>query len=133
LKALLAGAAAAVLLGGCYNRASELAELSRQNATAMGRVVALECANDGRWWYEFDLEGKRRRGLAYDPAGCHQHRPGDQVTVYYNPAAPEVHRAVAPELAYEDEHGFHVPTWLWFCMAALALPLSAWVALRRAR
>lgn len=131
MRALLAGAAAAVLLGGCYNRAIELAELSQHHATAAGRVVALDCQNDGRWWYAFALQGKERRGQAHDPAGCRQRKPGDSVTVYYNPAAPEVHRAIAPELAYQDEHGFYMPTWLWFCIAALALPLSAWMALRR--
>jgi len=96
-------------------------------------VVALDCSNDGHWWYEFDLEGKHRRGPVHDPDGCRQHKAGDSVTVYYNPQAPEVHRAVAPDQAYEDEHGFHMPTWLWFCIAMLALPLSAWMALKRGR
>lgn len=133
MKALLAGAAAAALLGGCYQRATELAELSRHHATAVGRVVALECSNNGQWWYEFELEGRRRRGPARDRAGCRLRKAGDRVTVYYNPQAPEVHRAITPDQAYEDERGFHVPTWLWFCIAALALPLSAWMALKRGR
>ena len=133
MRALLAAAAAATLLGGCYNRAGELAELARHHATAVGRVVALDCSNDGQWWYEFELEGKRRRGPAHDTAGCKQHKPGDSVTVYYNPASPEVHRATAPARAYEEERGFHVPVWLWFGIAALALPLSAWMALKRLR
>jgi len=127
----LAAAAAAALLGGCYNRATELAELTRHNATAVGHVVALDCSNDGQWWYEFELEGKRRRGPAHDMAGCRRHKHGDSVTVYYNPAAPDVHRALAPSKAYEDERGFHMPLWLWFCIGAMALPLSAWVALKR--
>ncbi len=133
MRALLAAAAAAALLGGCYDRASEVAELARHHATAVGRVVALDCGNNGQWWYEFELDGKRRRGPAHEPAACRQHKPGDSVTVYYNPAAPDVHRAIAPALAYEDEHGFHVPVWLWFGIAALALPLSAWMALKRLR
>ncbi|KQV59824.1 MULTISPECIES: DUF3592 domain-containing protein [unclassified Duganella] len=131
MRALLAAAAAAALLGGCYNRATELAELSRHHATAAGHVAVLECHNDGQWWYEFELEGKRRRGPVREPAGCAQRKLGDSVTVYYNPSAPEVHRAVAPAAAYQQEHGFHVPLWLWFGIGALALPLSAWVALKR--
>ena len=89
MKALLAAAAAATLLGGCYNRAAELAELSRHHATTAGRVAALDCANGGRWWYEFEAGGKRRRGVASDAAGCAQRRLGDTVTVYYNPRAPQ--------------------------------------------
>jgi len=131
LRALLAAVVAAALLGGCYERATELAELSRHHAAAPGRVVALECGNDGRWWYEFELDGKRRRGSAHDADGCRQRRPGDSVTIYYNPAAPDVHRAIAPAAAYEEERGFHMPIWLWFGIAALALPMSAWLALRR--
>lgn len=131
MRALLAGAAAAALLAGCYNRATELAELARHHAAAAGHVVALDCGEQGSWWYEFELEGKRRRGAASDPAGCRQRRPGDRVTVYYNPAAPEVHRAIAPAKAYEEERGFSMPLWLWFGIGALALPLSAWMALRR--
>ena len=127
----MAGAAAAALLGGCYNRATELAELSRHHATVDGRVVVLECHNDGQWWYEFELEGKRRRGPVREPAGCALRKLGDGVAVYYNPAAPEVHRAVAPAVAYQQERGLHVPLWLWFGIAALALPLSAWMALKR--
>jgi len=126
----VAGAAAAALLGGCYNRAEELAELSRHPATAAGHVAALEC-HTGQWWYEFELEGKRRRGPVRDADRCGQRRLGDSVTVYYNPSAPDVHRAVAPAVAYEQEHGFHVPVWLWFGIGALALPLSAWMALKR--
>lgn len=133
MRALLAATAAAALLCGCYNSAAELAELSRHHATTTGRVVALACSDDGQWWYEFELKGRRRRGAAHDPAGCRQHRPGDSVTVYYNPAAPQVHRAIAPEKAYEDERGFLIPVWLWFGIAALALPLSAWMALKRLR
>jgi hypothetical protein len=133
LRALLAASACAALLGGCYHRAGEVAELARHHAMAAGHVVALDCGNDGQWWYAFELEGKRRRGPAHDPSGCRQRKLGDSVTVYYNPAQPEVHRAVAPGQAYEDEHGFHMPTWLWFGIAALALPLSAWMALRRGR
>ncbi|WP_426342703.1 hypothetical protein ACN9MZ_14030 [Pseudoduganella sp. S-14] len=131
MRALLAGAAGAVLLGGCYNRATELSELSHHHATVAGRVAALECHNDGRWWYEFELEGKRRRGPVHEPDGCRQRKLGDNITVYYNPAAPDVHRAVAPATAYRQEHGFHVPVWLWFGLGALALPLSAWMALKR--
>ncbi|KQZ44106.1 DUF3592 domain-containing protein [Duganella sp. Root1480D1] len=131
MRALLAGAAAAALLGGCYDRATELAELSRHHATVAGHVVVLDCANDGQWWYEFELEGKQRRGAAHEPAGCRQRKPGDRVTVYYNPSAPDVHRAVAPAMAYQQEHGFHMPIWLWFGIGALALPLSAWMALKR--
>ncbi|WP_446728954.1 DUF3592 domain-containing protein [Pseudoduganella sp. OTU4001] len=101
--------------------------------TAAGRVVLLECNHDGRWWYEFEAGGKRRRGSARDAAGCARRKLGDAVTVYYNPAAPQVHRAVAPAQAYADEHGFHVPQWLWFVLGALALPLSALMALRRGR
>jgi hypothetical protein len=130
LRALLAGAAAAALLGGCYNRASELAELSRHHATVAAHVVVLEC-HKGQWWYEFELQGKRRRGPVQEPASCGQRKLGDSVTVYYNPAAPDVHRAVAPAVAYEQEHGFYVPMWLWFGIGALALPLSAWMALKR--
>lgn len=126
-------ATAACLLGGCYNRAGELAELARHHATAPGHVAVLECQNGGRWWYEFEVAGKRRRGPASDAAGCAQRRLGDAVTVYYNPAAPDVHRAVAPAQAYEDERGFHMPLWLWFGIGALALPLSAWMALKRSR
>ena len=125
------GAAAAALLGGCYNRATELAELSRHHAAVAGRVVVLECHHDGQWWYEFELEGKRRRGPVRDPAGCGLRKLGDGVTVYYSPSAPDVHRAVAPAVAYRQEHGFHVPLWLWFGIGALALPLSAWMALKR--
>jgi hypothetical protein len=128
LRALLAGAAAAALLGGCYNRASELAELSRHHATVAAHVVVLEC-HKGQWWYEFELQGKRRRGPVQEPASCGQRKLGDSVTVYYNPA--DVHRAVAPAVAYEQEHGFYVPMWLWFGIGALALPLSAWMALKR--
>ncbi|WP_028103633.1 DUF3592 domain-containing protein [Pseudoduganella violaceinigra] len=131
MKARAAILAGALLLGGCYNRATELAELSRHHATAIGRVAALDCGNNGSWWYEFELQGKRRRGPAQDPAGCRQRKPGDRVTVYYSPADPEVHRAVAPAVAYEAEHGFHMPLWLWFGIGALALPLSAWMALQR--
>ena len=130
MRALLAGAAAAVLLGGCYNRATELAELSRHHATAPGHVVVLEC-HHGTWWYEFELQGKRRRGAVQEPDGCRQHKLGDTVTVYYNPAVPEVHRAVAPATAYQQERGLFVPLWLWFGIGALALPLSAWMALKR--
>ena len=126
----MAGAAAAALLGGCYNRAIELAELSRHHATAAGHVAVLEC-HAGQWWYEFELEGKRRRGPVRDAVRCGQRKLGDGVTVYYNPSAPDVHRAVAPAMAYEQEHGFHVPVWLWFGIGALALPLSAWMALKR--
>lgn len=131
MRALLAGAAAAALLGGCYNRAADLAELTRHHATAAGHVVVLECHNHDRWWYEFELQGKRRRGAVQEPGGCRRHQLGDTVTVYYNPAAPEVHRAVAPATAYQQERGFFVPLWLWFGMGALALPLSAWMALKR--
>ena len=131
MRALLAGAAAAALLGGCYNRAIELAELSRHHATVAGQVAFLECHNDGRWWYQFELEGKRRRGMVQGPAGCARRKLGEPVTVYYNPSAPEVHRAVAPAIAYQQEHGFYVPLWLWFGIGALALPLSAWMALKR--
>lgn len=131
MRALLAGAAVSALLGGCYNRATELAELSHHHATAAGHVVILECHNAGQWWYEFELDGKRRRGQALEPGGCGQRKLGDAVTVYYNPAAPDVHRAVAPATAYENEHGFYVPMWLWFGIGALALPLSAWMALKR--
>jgi hypothetical protein len=123
--------ALAAPLGGCYNRAADLAELSRHHATATGRVVALECSNGGKWWYEFDLDGKRRRGPVHDPAGCARRKAGDSVTVYYNPAAPAVHRALPPPVAYQAERGFHMPLWLWFGIGALALPLSAWMALRR--
>jgi len=130
LRALLAGAAAAALLGGCYNRATELAELSRHHAAATGHVAVLECHN-GQWWYEFELEGKRRRGPVREAASCGRRKLGEAVTVYYNPAAPDVHRAVAPAVAYEQEHGFYVPMWLWFGIGALALPLSAWMALKR--
>ncbi|MGW8391945.1 hypothetical protein [Pseudoduganella sp. HUAS MS19] len=131
MRVLLAGAAAAALLGGCYNRAGDLAELSRHHAAVAGRVVVLDCHNAGQWWYEFELAGKRRRGPVHEPAGCGRRQLGDSVTVYYNPAAPQVHRAVDPVTAYEQERGFHVPTWLWFGIGALALPLSAWMALRR--
>jgi hypothetical protein len=131
LRALLLAAAGAALLGGCYNRATELAELTRQHATAPGHVVVLECHNAGQWWYEFELEGKRRRGPVHEPSGCAQRKLGAGVTVYYNPAAPDVHRAVAPAKAYEQEHGFYMPLWLWFGLGALALPLSAWMALKR--
>jgi len=131
LRALLAGAAAAALLGGCYNRATELAELTRHHSRVAGHVVVLDCQNNGQWWYEFELDGKRRRGSVQDPGGCRQRKLGDSVTVYYNPSAPEVHRAIAPAMAYHLEHGFYVPMWLWFGIGALALPLSAWMALRR--
>lgn len=123
--------AAAALLGGCYNRAEDVAQLARQHATAVGRVAALECRHDGRWWYEFEAGGKRRRGPASDAAGCGRRKVGDAVTIYYNPAAPDVHRAVAPAQAYAAEHGFYMPQWLWFGLGALALPLSALMALRR--
>ena len=123
--------AAGLLLGGCYNRAEDVAQLARQHATATGRVALLECRLNGRWWYDFEVDGKRRRGMALDPAACQARRVGDAVTVYYNPARPEVHRAIAPAAAYEAEHGFYVPEWLWFGLGALALPLSALMALRR--
>lgn len=132
MKPCWAGAAlAALLLGGCYNRAADVAELARRHAVAAGRVVILDCANQGRWWYEFGLNGKRRRGMASDPSGCVRRQLGDAVTVYYNPAQPDVHRAIAPAKAYEAEHGFYLPLWLWFAIGALALPLSAWMALKR--
>ena len=131
MKALLAGTAASLLLGGCYHRASDVAGLVRHHAATPGRVAVLECRHGGRWWYEFELDGKRRRGVASDEEGCARRRPGDPVTVYYNPSAPDVHRAVAPALAYEAERGFQMPLWLWFCLGALALPLSAWMALKR--
>jgi hypothetical protein len=117
-------------LAGCYNRAADLAELARHHATAAGRIVVLECAQ-GRWWYEFDVQGKRRRGPVQDAAGCGARQLGEQVTVYYNPALPEVHRARAPAEAYAQERGFYLPVWLWFGLGALALPLSAWMALKR--
>lgn len=130
-RAVIAALAAAVLLGGCYNRAQDVAELARRHVTVAGRVVALECRHDGRWWYEFEAAGKRRRGMAHDPAACAGRRMGEAVAVYYNPAAPDVHRAVAPAAAYEAEHGFYLPDWLLFGLGALALPLSALMALRR--
>ena len=131
MRALLVGAAAAALLGGCYNRATELAELSRHHATVAGQVAVLDCHNDGQWWYQFELQGKRRRGVVHEPAGCARRKLGEPLTVYYNPSAPEVHRAVAPAIAYQQEHGFYVPLWLWFGIGVLALPLSAWMALKR--
>ena len=131
MRALLAGAAAAALLGGCYNRATELAELARHHARAAGQIVMLECDRNGRWWYEFELEGKRRRGPVHESDGCARRKLGDSITVYYNPSAPQVHRAIAPAAAYRQEHGFYVPLWLWFGIGALALPLSAWMALKR--
>lgn len=126
-----AALAAGALLGGCYNRAEDVAQLARRHVVASGRVALLECRHDGRWWYDFEAGGKRRRGMAHDPAGCPARRVGDAVTVYYNPAQPEVHRAQAPDQAYQAEHGWHVPEWLWFGLGALALPLSALMALRR--
>lgn len=131
MRTLLAWAAVAALLGGCYNRAAELVELERHHATTTGHLVVLECHNNGQWWYEFELEGKRRRGAVQDAAGCARRKLGESITVYYNPAAPDVHRAIAPATAYQQEHGFHVPMWLWFGIGALALPLSAWMALKR--
>lgn len=130
-RVVAAALAAAWLLGGCYNRAQEVAQLARQHVTVTGRVVALECRHEGRWWYEFEAAGKRRRGAAHDAAACAGRRLGDAVTVYYNPAAPEVHRAVAPAVAYAAERGFHLPQWLLFVLGALALPFSALMALRR--
>ena len=38
---------------------------------------------------------------------------------------------MAPAAAYAAERGFHMPLWLWFGIGALALPVSAWIALRR--
>lgn len=128
--ALLAGAVAA-LLAGCYNRATELEELVRHHVATTGQIVVLDCSHDGRWWYDFEAGGKHRRGSSSDPAGCRQRKLGEPVTVYVNPAAPDVHRAVAPAQAYADEHGFYIPLWLWFGIGALALPLSAWMALKR--
>lgn len=128
---LAAVLAAAWLLGGCYNRAQDVAQLARQHAVAAGRVAMLECRQNGRWWYEFTVDGKLRRGMSNDPAGCQARRVGDAVPVYYNPAHPALHRALAPAAAYEAEHGFYVPEWLWFGLGALALPLSALMALRR--
>jgi hypothetical protein len=123
--------AVAPLLAACYNGADEVAQLARQHAVASGRVVLLECHNGGRWWYEFEAGGTRRRGPAQEAAGCARRKLGDPVTVYYNPAAPAVHRARVPAQAYAAERGWYVPDWLWFCLAALALPLSALMALRR--
>jgi hypothetical protein len=130
MLALAAVAAVPLALGGCYNRAADLAELARHHATATGRIVVLECAR-GRWWYEFEVQGQRRRGPVHEAPACDARRLGQQVTVYYNPALPQVHRAVAPAQAYAQERGFHMPEWLWFCLGALALPLSAWMALKR--
>lgn len=126
-----AGVAAVLLLAGCYQRAEEVAQLMRRHETAVGRVVALECSQDGRWWYEFEAAGKRWRGPASDRAGCARRKLGAAVTVYYDPAAPAVNRAIAPAQAYAAERGFHMPLWLWFGLGALALPLSALMALRR--
>lgn len=123
--------AVAPLLAACYDRAEEAAQLARQHAMASGRVLRLECGHGGRWWYEFAVGGVRRRGVAHDPAACAVRKVGDAVTVYYQPTAPAVHRAQAPAQAYAAERGFYVPVWLWFCLAALALPLSALMALRR--
>lgn len=130
-RAGAAGLAALLLASGCYDRADEAAQLVRRHATAVGRVVALECHQDGRWWYEFEAAGQRWRGPSSDRAGCARRKLGEAVTVYYSPAAPGVHRAMAPALAYEAERGFHMPIWLWFGLGALALPLSALMALRR--
>ncbi|XLZ71868.1 DUF3592 domain-containing protein [Massilia sp. SR12] len=128
---LAAVLAAVMLLGGCYNRAQDVAQLVRQHAVAAGRVALLECRQNGRWWYDFTVEGKRRRGMSNDPAGCATRHVGDAVPVYYNPADPALHRAVLPAAAYAAEHGWYVPEWLWFGLGALALPLSALMALRR--
>ena len=132
--ALLGAAALPLLLGGCYNRAAEVAELARHHATAAGRIVALVCQHAGRWWFQFEWDGQHRRGWASDGAdgaACARRRLGDSVTVYVNPAVPAVHRAIDPGLAYEQERGFYLPQWLWFGLGALALPLSAWMALKR--
>ena len=128
---MAAMATLAAALGGCYNRATELEALVHSHATATGQIVVLDCRHDGRWWYAFEAGGRQRRGSADDAAGCAQRKLGDSVTVYYNPAQPAVHRVIPPAQAYEAERGFHVPLWLWFASAALALPLSAWMALKR--
>lgn len=102
--------AASLLLAGCYNDAHDYRALIDSNATAAGQVVYVDCHSHGLVVVSFEAQGHEYRLKA--PLGtldCHSAHRGDPVTVYYDPAHPQVNTMLWPADAYERARGWYVP------------------------
>ena len=101
---------ASLLLTGCYNDAHEYRRLVESNASIAGTVAYVDCSSHGLVIYSFVANGGEHRARA--PSGmirCDSARKGDPVTVFYDPAHPEVNTLLAPQQAYEQARGWYVP------------------------
>ncbi|MCK9684579.1 DUF3592 domain-containing protein [Scleromatobacter humisilvae] len=101
---------ASLLLTGCYNDAHEYRRLVESNATVAGSVADVDCGSHGLVIYSFVANGVEHRAKA--PASlirCDSARKGDPVTVFYDPAHPEVNTLLTPQQAYEQRRGWYMP------------------------
>ena len=101
---------ASLPLTGCYNDAHEYRHLVESNATVAGVVAYVDCHSHGLVIYSFVANGGEHRARA--PSGmirCDSARKGDPVTVFYDPAHPEVNTLLTPQQAYEQARGWYVP------------------------
>ena len=105
----------AIFLNACYKEATPYKELIARHATIQGKIHSKYCNNHGQTFYDFELEGKVYLGSSgsVGQVACEKLKIGSPVTVYYNPDNPSVHTLLIPQEAYEREHGFDIPIWLF--------------------
>ncbi len=101
---------ASLLLTGCYNDAHEYRRLVESNASIAGTVAYVDCSSHGLVIYSFIAKDGEHRAKA--PPGmlsCTTARRGDPVTVFYDPARPQVNTLLPPQKAYDRARGWFVP------------------------
>ena len=126
---------AALALSGCYNAAPEYRRLVESNVSIAGTIAAVDCGNHGLVIYSFVApDGEHRARAPRDMFDCRTTRPGDAVTVYYDPARPRVNTLLSPEVAYAQARGWYVPEPVFIVgMPVLCIVISIVILSRRRR
>lgn len=121
LVAAVSTFASVLLLGGCYNAASEYEALIRNAETIEAHISSKNCRNHAAVAYKFTLDGKSHHGsVPWGLVSCESAQIGDPLKVYYDPQHPEVHTPLTPADAYRMAKGYYFPDWAF---ALLVIPL----------